>query len=194
MKIFTKLTLRNLKLNKKRTIGTIIGIMLSTALICAVAGMATSLQKSMVATTTVDTGYYHLQLKKVTNADVEKFKNNRDVKDVNVLNDVGYTSKALHPYYASGYRRDYVYPFLAFSSFDTIDTLPEIETLDGRWYASDQYTYKQIIKQFEEKKEGEKLFSYTVTMQNHGGYSDPDFVSDVTLTDFDDPSAMNIFH
>lgn len=108
---------------------------------------------------------------------------------VSVLNDVGYTSKALHPYYASGYRRDYVYPFLGFSSFDTIDTLPEIETLDGRWYASDQYTYKQIIKQFEEKKEGEKLFSYTVTMQNHGGYSDPDFVSDVTLTDFDDPSA-----
>ena len=91
MRIFTKLTLRNLKLNKKRTIGTIIGIMLSTALICAVAGMATSLQKSMVATTTVDTGYYHLQLKKVTNADVEKFKNNRDVKDVNVVNDVGYS-------------------------------------------------------------------------------------------------------
>ena len=40
-----------------------------------------------------------------------------------------------------------------------------------------------------QEREGEKLFSYTVTMQNHGGYSDPDFVSDVTLTDFDDPSA-----
>ena len=91
MKIFTKLTLRNLKLNKKRTIGTIIGIMLSTALICAVSGMATSLQKSMIATTAIDTGYYHLQLKKVNNEDVEKFRNNRDVKDVNVVNDVGYS-------------------------------------------------------------------------------------------------------
>ena len=91
MSIFNKLTIRNLKLNKKRTIGTIIGIMLSTALICAVAGMATSLQKSMVATTIKDTGYYHLKLSKVTDEDVEKFKSNRDVKDVNSVNDVGYS-------------------------------------------------------------------------------------------------------
>ena len=56
MSIFSKLTIRNLKLNRKRTIGTIIGIMLSTALICAVAGMGTSLQKSMVATTIKETG------------------------------------------------------------------------------------------------------------------------------------------
>ena len=79
MSIFTKLTLRNLKLNKKRTIGTIIGIMLSVSLICAVAGMATSLQKSMVATTTLDTGYYHLKLSKVMQEDVEKFKYNADL-------------------------------------------------------------------------------------------------------------------
>ena len=91
MSIFTKLTLRNLKLNKKRTIGTIIGIVLSTALICAVAGMATSLQKSMVATTIKDTGYYHLKLSDVTNEDVQKFQNNRDVKAVNSINDVGYS-------------------------------------------------------------------------------------------------------
>lgn len=103
MKIFTKLTIRNLKLNKKRTIGTIIGIILSVSLICAVAGMATSFQKSMVATTITDTGYYHLKLSNVTNEDVEKFKNNRDVKDVNVLNDVGYSlleggTNSIRPY------------------------------------------------------------------------------------------------
>ena len=91
MSIFNKLTVRSLKLNKKRTIGTIIGIMLSTALICAVAGMATSLQKSMVATTIKDTGYYHLKLSNVTDEDVEKFKTNRDVKDVNSVNDIGYS-------------------------------------------------------------------------------------------------------
>ena len=91
MNIFTKLTIRNLKLNKKRTIGTIIGIMLSVALICAVAGMANSLQKTLVETTVEDTGYYHLKLSDVTNEDVNKFKNNRDIKDVNVINDVGYS-------------------------------------------------------------------------------------------------------
>ena len=39
MNILTKLTKRNLILNKKRAIGTIIGIILSVALICAVSGM-----------------------------------------------------------------------------------------------------------------------------------------------------------
>ena len=91
MNVFTKLTLRNLKLNKKRTIGTIIGIMLSTALICAVAGMATSLHKTLIETTTTDTGNYHLWLSNVPETDIEKFQNNRDVKDVNVINDVGYS-------------------------------------------------------------------------------------------------------
>lgn len=91
MSIFTKLTIRNLKLNKKRTIGTIVGIMLSVALICAVSGMVTSLRQSMISTTANNTGYYHLKLSKVTDDVVEKFKNNRDVKDVNVVNDVGYS-------------------------------------------------------------------------------------------------------
>ena len=39
MNILNKLTKKNLLLNKKRTIVTIIGIMLSTALVCAVAGL-----------------------------------------------------------------------------------------------------------------------------------------------------------
>ena len=45
MNILSKLSIRNLKLNKKRTISTIIGIILSVALICAVASMGTSFQQ-----------------------------------------------------------------------------------------------------------------------------------------------------
>ena len=44
MKVLNKLSLKNLLLNKKRSIGTLIGIILSVALICAVAGMFISLQ------------------------------------------------------------------------------------------------------------------------------------------------------
>ena len=40
MNVLNKLTKKNLLLNKKRTVVTIIGIMLSTALVCAVAGLA----------------------------------------------------------------------------------------------------------------------------------------------------------
>ena len=42
MDLLKKLTIKNLKLNKKRTIVTIIGIMLSVALITAVASMYNS--------------------------------------------------------------------------------------------------------------------------------------------------------
>ena len=43
MQILNRLTIRNLKLNKRRTIVTIIGIILATALLTAVATMAVSL-------------------------------------------------------------------------------------------------------------------------------------------------------
>ena len=48
MKILNKLSIKNLKLNKKRTISTIIGIILSVALICAVATMATSFRATLI--------------------------------------------------------------------------------------------------------------------------------------------------
>ena len=48
MKILNTLTLKNLKLNKKRTIVTIIGISLSVALICAITTFTVSIQKAMI--------------------------------------------------------------------------------------------------------------------------------------------------
>ena len=48
MNILNKLTIKNLKLNKKRTIVTIIGIILSVALICAVASMVSSFRESLI--------------------------------------------------------------------------------------------------------------------------------------------------
>ena len=47
MQILNRLTIKNLKLNKKRTIVTIIGIILATALLTAVATMAVSLKESI---------------------------------------------------------------------------------------------------------------------------------------------------
>ncbi len=126
MNIFKKLTVRSFKLNKKRTIGTIIGIVLSTALICAVAGMATSLQRSMVETIVKDTGYYHLKLSNVTNEDAEKFRNNRDVKDVNVVKDVGYSNLEGN----TNSDRPYIHLYsMDMNSFDNM----HLELIDGRY-------------------------------------------------------------
>lgn len=90
MNIFTKLTTKSLILNRKRTIGTIIGIILSVALICAVAGMATSFQKSLVEVTIKDVGNFHLRLEDVTQEDVKQLENNRYIKKVNRNYDMGY--------------------------------------------------------------------------------------------------------
>ena len=63
MKILNKLTVKNLKLNKSRTIVTIIGIMLSCALIMVVAGMAASAQQTKVNLQINVTGNYDLFVK-----------------------------------------------------------------------------------------------------------------------------------
>lgn len=82
MNVPKKLALKNLKLNKKRSIGTIIGIVLATALICAVAGMGTSLQASLVKNAVDETGYYHLEVNDIKVNKLNQIKNNRDVKSV----------------------------------------------------------------------------------------------------------------
>ena len=90
MGILNKLSIKNLKLNKKRTISTIIGIVLSVALICAVATMATSFQKTLVQSAINETGYYHIKISGVQEENIKDIQNNRDVKEIFELNEVGY--------------------------------------------------------------------------------------------------------
>ena len=74
MNILKKLTLKSLKLNKKRTIVTIIGIILSTALICAVAGMITSVQKTLINYAKSHSGNYHVCFKNIPNDELKYIK------------------------------------------------------------------------------------------------------------------------
>lgn len=53
------ITLENLRQNKRRTIVTILGVILSSALILAVVGMVTSFQKMMINYAKVNNGDYH---------------------------------------------------------------------------------------------------------------------------------------
>lgn len=90
MKILNKVSIKNLKFNKKRTISTIIGIILSVALICAVATMAVSLQATLVQETVDTAGYYHLKLSNITNDNLKTLQNNRDVKSIYTIYENGY--------------------------------------------------------------------------------------------------------
>ena len=70
MNLLTRLSIKNLTLNKKRTIGTIIGVILSTAMICAVSGLFTSVESSLVSQAAEEDGYYHLSLSKLSSEDI----------------------------------------------------------------------------------------------------------------------------
>ena len=83
MNTLNKLTLKNLKLNKSRTIVTIIGILLSTALITVVAGIAASGQQTMIEGQINFSGNYDLFITgNATREDVKEIKANRNVETV----------------------------------------------------------------------------------------------------------------
>ena len=74
MNILKKFVIKDLSLNKKRTIVTIIGIMLSSALICAVAGMVTSFQKTLVEYAKQEYGDFHTIIYDIQKEDLGKIK------------------------------------------------------------------------------------------------------------------------
>ncbi len=96
------------------------------------------------------------------------------------LTGLGYASYTLHPYYASGWERNRVYPLLGFETSYFIEDLTHPEYL--RKYVSDKSDMEEIIRIYENKEEGTPAFIFNVTMQNHGGYTDTynNFREDIT--------------
>lgn len=77
MNLLNKLTKKNLILNKKRTTVTIIGIILSVALITALASLIISFNKSLLVFEKMRTGDFHIAFDHVLSNDIDKFKDNR---------------------------------------------------------------------------------------------------------------------
>jgi len=83
-----------------------------------------------------------------------------------------------------GYRRNAVYPLLGFETFDSLETMKNLEYL--RKYPDDLSTYKYITEMFENRNSDKLFFNFTVTMQNHSGYDLPNYESTIFLTDIED--------
>lgn len=112
MNLLNNLTIKNLKLNKKRTIVTIIGIMLSVALITAVATIYSSLIKSLIDFETYQKGNFHAAFFDVPINEIETIKNNRCVEKVHLTSNIGYaklegSKNEYKPYiYVKGFTKD----------------------------------------------------------------------------------------
>lgn len=109
----------------------------------------------------------------------------------------GYSSYALHPYYAQGWRRTEVYSNFGFNNFLSLEGIlgeeliaefrqngSNADYLQGlidqqkpnsnmlvRQYVGDSYNYKLLIEDFEKRDKSTPYFAFNVTMQNHGGYT-----------------------
>ena len=91
MNVLNKLTKKNLLLNKKRTVVTIIGIMLSTALVCAVAGLVTSAQQTFVNLIKNTDGDYHISFSNVPQEQQKYITQNNAVDSYYVTKELGYS-------------------------------------------------------------------------------------------------------
>ena len=92
MNILNKLTYKNLLLNKKRSIVTIVGIILSVALISAVS-MVMRFRSSLINYEKKTQGDYHYGFYGVSNDEIETFKQNRKIESLYAIKELGYAVK-----------------------------------------------------------------------------------------------------
>lgn len=98
-----------------------------------------------------------------------------------ILKDQGYTTSAIHCYYPQGYNRNLAYPRLGFEKFLYMGTLKDLTFI--REYPDDLSTYKNIIDIYENREPGKKMFNFTLTMQNHGSYTDANYENTIIAED-----------
>ncbi|MCL2382702.1 MAG: LTA synthase family protein [Oscillospiraceae bacterium] len=103
-----------------------------------------------------------------------------------IMSDIGYDVSAIHTWYGPGYRRTSVYPLIGFERFYFLEDLRD-NLCWVRMYPSDISTYREIIRIFEEKEPDERIFNFTITMQNHSGFDVADFESTIFLDSIDAP-------
>lgn len=98
------------------------------------------------------------------------------VKDslVQNLKSQGYKTSAIHPWESYAYSRNKIYQFFGFDSIKFKNDIEGLEKNFNNDFFSDKSTYKELMKQINEKRENKKLFEYVLTVQNHTGYLNTD--------------------
>ena len=90
MNLYTSLTLRYLKENKRRTIVTIIGIILSTALICGIGNIFVSLMDHQIRETIANDGEFHATFYDIKKDDISTITNSAGISKSALSENLGY--------------------------------------------------------------------------------------------------------
>ncbi len=90
MNLMKTLVYKNLKLNKKRTIVTIVGIILATALLSALMTLVSSFHYSVIEYQKEKAGDYHYAFSNVSADDFFDFENNRSIESLFEISQLGF--------------------------------------------------------------------------------------------------------
>lgn len=125
MNIVNKLTLRTLLKNKRRTLVTIIGVIISVAMITGVSTLATSIIKSLQVQHVQSYGDWHISYEGLTKEQVKGIKEDKHTKDIFLRKDLGFSQfETIETPFK---------PYLFFTEFDELafEKMP-IEVIEGR--------------------------------------------------------------
>ena len=125
MNIFQKVALQNLKKNRTRTLVTLIGVILSAALVTAVTSFGISLLSYMIQGNIQKRGDWHAAFTDASTAFVQEQTADSRIADVTAFANIGYARLE------GGKNPDKPYLFLAGFDRKAFDTLP-LELLAGR--------------------------------------------------------------
>lgn len=125
MNIVNKLTLRQLKLNKKRTLVTIIGTIISAAMITAVATLGLSFMDIMQRDSIANNGNWHVKYSQVNKEQLESIEKNNGVKTVILSSEPGYA------YLEGSKNNNKPYLYIEYFNKEGFENFP-IELKEGR--------------------------------------------------------------
>lgn len=116
------------------------------------------------------------------------YANNFKYSIATVFKEQGYSVIGAHPFYATGWNRNNVYPALGFTTTYFLENWPNESATTTRYGFISDESFVETLISLSEEEEGYN-FIFGISMQNHGGYADPNFTSTVTLTEGDYPKA-----
>ena len=149
MNLYTSLTLRYLKENKRRTIVTIIGIILSTALICGIGNISVSLMDHQIIETIANDGEFHATFYDIKKDDISTITNSAGISKSALSESLGYAKLDKDDKYMIQIKE---YDENAFKGY-------QIKLKDGRFPSND----KEIVLSEESLKKSNKKIGDSIS-------------------------------
>ena len=165
MNIINKLTLRHMKLNKKRTVVTMIGIVIAVAMITAVSTVAYSVMDYMARDDMIANGYFHLKFANYFYKDNDKILDEMDIENFSLMKPVADyiyettdSGDVIKPYAYDGKNNGYREAFRIVAVEDNFYEMLRVELIEGNYPKNEnELLISDRADVFEDKKVGDKL-------------------------------------